>query len=89
VVAFLLYSREIRGGNLKARPRKVERLVLWKLGNRRIHIHHAYWAVIPLMIRYWIGDVYDIALMIAIILVVSDLIFHWIAHRNWDDPLWD
>jgi len=88
--SFLIYSRQARGGNLSASPRWLERFVLWRVSKKyRFHVHHAYWVVVPIAIRYFFGDVHDILMMISFVLVASDVLFHYNAHSSWGDPKWD
>jgi hypothetical protein len=90
VSVWLLDSREKRGKNLSANPRWFERLVLWRVSrNYRVHIHHAYWAIALIAIKCCLRDYFDILLMTLIVLILSDVIFHYFAHKEWGDPRWD
>ena len=85
ILVFTLVLRATRGASIKAKPRQRERLSVWKVGGKTIHIHHSYWGIVILPFGYF-GDVW---LEIGLALIISDVIFHVIARLYWKDPTWD
>lgn len=85
ILVYTLASRATRGERIKINPRKSERLSVWKIRGKSWHIHHSYVGVIILPFGYY-GNVWA---EIGLALIISDIIFHIIAHFYWGDPIWD
>lgn len=90
VATWLIWGRIKRGNNLSANPRWWEKSLLWRISESYcFHCHHAYWAVIPAVARYYFKDIDDLLLMLIAVLIVSDMLFHYTAHKYFGDPQWD
>ena len=79
--------RMTRGKRIINKPRGIEKLVVWRIKNRVIHLHHAYLGFILLPIGYLLSS--DTTTSIVLALIVSDLLFHVIARVIFNDPFWD
>lgn len=87
MLAYGLFSRTRRGADLKSQPRNFEKLGLWRIGGKVFHVHHGYLGIVLTVVFYIIYN--PILLGIGVGLVISDIIFHIIAHIRWGDALWD
>lgn len=79
-----LISRITRGTPIVNTPRKFEKIGLWKIKNKTIHIHHGFLGIAIIILAYLIYN--NILMEIGLSLFVSDVIFHIIAYLLWKDP---
>lgn len=85
ILIFTLISRAKRGERISVRPRRWEKIFVVNLKAKPFHFHHSYLGIIILLFGYFWSWWIDVGLA----LIVSDVIFHIIAHFYWGDPVWD
>jgi|GEM_PF-4258387 len=85
ILVYTLFRRAKRGERIKVKPQGIEKKFVRRLWGKTVHIHHSYWGVLILPLGYF----WNVWIEIGLALIISDVIFHIIAHFYWNDPIWD